>query len=153
MRNLRSNARKLWYATYQGKDYRRDENGDITGDYDAVYSAPVMFKANLSATRGTQGFTGTGTVADWFGADIDYSLIISTCDMTLPIDEFTLIWKTQPELDEHGLADPKTAQYKVASVAHGQRHMKYAIKEFDRTMPEPTPGQNNASSGPIIITD
>lgn len=96
MRNLIRNNRKMWYATYSDSVKTVDENGDYTGDDTAEYSDPVEFHANLSATRGTQGFTGTGASPDYFGADVDYALIISTAQMDLPINENTLIWTEQP---------------------------------------------------------
>lgn len=140
MRNLRANTRKLWYATYQGQRNVLDDNGDITGDIETVYSEPVAFRANLSATRGTQGFTGTGATYDYFGADIDYHLIISTANMNLPIDEYSLIWKHEPDVDGNNNVDYSKADYRVTSVARGLMHMKYAIKELNRTIPEPDIG-------------
>lgn len=129
MRNLIRNNRTMWYATFSNVVKPVDENGDYTGDDVPEYVEPVMFKANLSATRGTQGFTGTGASTDYFGADVDYSLIISTAQMDLPIDEHTLIWTEEPVHDPvTGLVDPNTAQYVVTAVAHGIYHMKYAIK-------------------------
>jgi hypothetical protein len=148
MRNNLRNSRKLWYATYLGQDYVRDENGDITGDLAVSWSEPVMFKASLSATRGTQGFTGTGERVDYFGADIDYSLIISTCNMSLPIDEYSLIWKHEPDVDANGQVDYSRADYRVTAVARGQRHMKYAIKELAKTtLPDPFERLTGASQG------
>ena len=131
MRNLIRNNRKMWYATYSAQTKQVDSNGDYTGDDSIEYVAPVEFHANLSATRGTQGFTGTGASVDYFGADVDYSLIISTAQMDLPIDEHTLIWTEEPANDaQSGLADPETAQYIVTAVAKGLYHMKYAIKRM-----------------------
>jgi hypothetical protein len=128
MRNLIRNNRQMWYAVYTKEDPETDENGDFTGDDSFSYGAPVEFRANLSATRGTQGFTGTGASDDYFGADVDYSLIISTADMTLPIDENTLIWTSQPVVVGK-VVDYSSAQYVVTAVARGLYHMKYAIKQ------------------------
>lgn len=131
MRNLIRNNRTMWYATFTDIVKGVDGNGDYTGDDIAEYVAPVEFHASLSATRGTQGFTGTGASVDYFGADIDYALIISTAQMDLPIDEHSLIWITQPVIDEQtGLVDPQTAEFIVTAVARGLYHMKYAIKRM-----------------------
>lgn len=129
MRNLIRNNRQMWYAVYSKEEPETDENGDFTGNDTYSYSAPVEFHANLSATRGTQGFTGTGASTDYFGADIDYALIISTADMTLPIDENTLIWTSQPVIVDEKV-DYSSAQYVVTAVARGLYHMKYAIKRL-----------------------
>ena len=129
MRDLRSNTKKIWYATYQEKTPIYDENGDFTGDYDAGYSKPESVRVNLSATRGTQGFTGTGASNEYFGADVKYDRIISTSKMNLPLDEYTLIWTKAPTkragTDEW---DYEKADYHVVAVAQGVKHMKYAIR-------------------------
>lgn len=133
MRNLVANNRQLWYSLYLGKSEGVDENGDFTGEGKPLYSDPVPFKANLSATRGTQGFTGTGSTINYFGSDVEYSLIISTADMTLPIDEDSLVWDMKPETDAFGNVDFDKARYTVTAVARGLVQMKYAIKRKPAT--------------------
>ena len=128
MRDLRSNTRKLWYSLYQEKTKVYDENGDFTGDYEEGYAEPVAFRANLSATRGTQGFTGTGASNEYFGSDVKYDLIISTSNMDLPIDEYSLIWTKTPAKTASGETDFEKAEYHVTAVARGIHHMKYAIR-------------------------
>ena len=132
MRDLIANTRDLWYATYTGDTLETDANGDYTGEKKKGYTNPVHFKANLSATRGTQGFTGTGVSFDYFGADVDYHLIISTARMDLPIDEYSIIWTEKPVKDAGGKYDPDTANFRVTAVARGLKHMKYAIKRIAR---------------------
>ena len=121
----------MWYATYQGVTDAVDANGDITGEHTVSYSEPVQFEANLSATRGTQGFTGTGASYDYFGADIQYDLIISTAQMDLPLDEFSLIWTKEPAV-VNGVVDYDSADFTVKAVARGLYHMKYAIRSLQR---------------------
>ena len=131
MRNLKSNNRTMWYATYQGVTDAVDANGDITGEPTVSYSEPVQFEANLSATRGTQGFTGTGASYDYFGADIQYDLIISTAQMDLPLDEYSLIWTKEPRVVD-GVVDYDSADFTVKAVARGLHHMKYAIRSLQQ---------------------
>lgn len=121
----------MWYATYQGVTDAVDTNGDITGEHTVSYSKPVQFEANLSATRGTQGFTGTGASYDYFGADIQYDLIISTAQMDLPLDEFSLIWTKEPVV-VNNVVDYDSADFTVKAVARGLHHMKYAIRSLQR---------------------
>lgn len=132
MRNLIRNNKTMWYATYGNDVPEIDDNGDMTGDMVPGYSKPVEFHANLSATRGTQGFTGTGASTDYFGSGIVYSLIISTAEMSLPIEEDSLIWTQEPVYldNEETVVDPQSAQYVVTAVARGLYHMKYAIKKL-----------------------
>ena len=132
MRDLLSNCKDLWYATYTGETATVDSNGDLTGDHSASYSAPVHIKANLSATRGTQGFTGTGASYDYFGADIKYDLIISTSRMDLPINEYTLVWTSPPAMIGDTV-DYTKAGYRVTAVARGIHHMKYAIRSLQHS--------------------
>lgn len=123
MRNLRKNARKLWYATYEDKQEILDENGDFTGEYKNGYSAPVKFSASLSAGRGEAGNSA-------FGVDVDFTRTISTVDTTLPIKETSLIWyETEPKLLDDGTADPKSADYTVAAKpADGLNSLVIALK-------------------------
>ena len=130
MRDLRSNTRKLWYSNSKGLEDVLDEYGFPTGDPKKVITDPVMFRANLSATRGTQGFTGTGESNDYFGSDIDYSLIISTSRMDLPIAEDTIIWNAEPQKTEDDEWDCNTNAFRVTAVARGLHHMKYAVKRM-----------------------
>ena len=130
MRDLRSNTRKLWYSNSERLVDTLDEYGFPTGDQKKVMTDPVMFRANLSATRGTQGFTGTGESNDYFGSDIDYSLIISTSRMDLPIAEDTIIWNAEPQKTEDGEWDCNTNAFRVTAVARGLHHMKYAVKRM-----------------------
>lgn len=132
MRDLRSNTRQMWYALYQGQTDAVDENGDYTGGHTISYTQPVAFRASLSATRGTQGFTGTGVEYDYFGADVKYDLIISTANMSLPIDEHSLIWTDTPETDGSGNVIFSEADFRVKAVARGLHHMKYAIRSLQK---------------------
>ena len=128
MRDLMSNSRNLWYAKYVGETMEVDENGDLTGERIPTYSEPVLFRANLSATRGTQGFTGTGSSYDYFGSDVKYDLIISTANMALPLDEHCVVWTREPETKQDGSVDYDKAGFRVTAVARGIHHMKYAIR-------------------------
>lgn len=128
MRDLASNTKRLWYSLYQGKQKVYDSNGDFTGQYTEAYTEPVMIRANLSATRGTQGFTGTGASNDYFGSNVRYDRIISTCRMDLPINEHTVIWTHQPQEQAGGGYDYESAEYRVTAVAVGVQHTKYAIR-------------------------
>lgn len=109
MRNLKKDERDMWYALYEGMSPILDENGDETGDYTMKYSAPVAFRASLSAGNGS-------AQREVFGVDIDFTRSISTADLSLPIIETSLVWyETKPGLLEDGSADPNTADYEVAA--------------------------------------
>lgn len=115
MRSMARNERRFWYALYVGKVDVVDSNGDKTGDKEFKYSAPVEFWAVLSPGRGVSGFGGS-SYPDVYGADIDAERKLITTDLTLPVDETSLIWKSEPTTLEDGSADPSSADYSVASV-------------------------------------
>lgn len=122
MRSLKKNQQLIWYSTYadQITIYERDENGEIVYvDVEktipkiiserAGYSKPVSFCANVSAGKGT-------AQEEVFGKDIDFTRTISTTDLTLPIDELSLVWiESEPKYLEDGTVDPNSADYKVAA--------------------------------------
>lgn len=123
MRDLKKNQRKLYYATYKGRQPILDSAGDETGDFRIAYSPPVEFYANLSPGKGS-------AQAAVFGTDIDFTRSISTTDMDLPITETSLAWyETEPVLLGDGTADPASADYEVAAPpADGLNELVIALK-------------------------
>lgn len=113
MRTLVRNERQFWYATFAGKTDIIDENGDVAGQK-VSYSKPVEFWAALSPGQGYSGFGGTA-YRGYFGVDVDADRRIISSDLTLPIDETTLIWKSEPVVLEDGTADPESADFTVAA--------------------------------------
>lgn len=125
MRDLRRNQRKMYYSLYMAQE--NDSDFDVL-DTVAKYSAPVEFKAGLSA--------GTSDADDSpFGKDISYDRIISTVDKSLPITETSLIWyETEPMLLEDGSADASSADYKVAAMPlDGLDGIRIAIKRIAKS--------------------
>lgn len=123
MRGLRKNMQKVYYSLYsrQVTVYERDENGEIIcNEIDgekipkivaerAEYSKPAFLYANVSAGKGS-------AQEDVFGKDIDFNRTISTADLTLPIDELSIVWiESEPVYLEGGTVDPNSADYKVAA--------------------------------------
>lgn len=123
MRSLKKNMQKLYYSLYskQITIYEKNENGEIIYDEidgekypriiaeKAGYSKPIPFDINISAGKGT-------AQAKVFGTDVDFTRSISTTDLTLPIDELSLVWiESEPKCLEDGTADPNSADYKVAT--------------------------------------
>lgn len=138
MRSLRKNRQRLFYATYSNSIivYEKDENGNIVHvEVDgslipviekemAGYSEPKEFYANISAAKGTSD-------SEVFGVSLDYTKTISTCDMTLPISETSLIWfETEPAYNADGTVDSNSADYSVAAIARSLNNVVYAIKKL-----------------------
>ena len=141
MRDLRKNMQSLHYSLYseQITVYERDEKGEVV--YDEVddqkipriiseragYSKPVFFEANVSAGKGS-------AQEDVFGKDIDFTRTISTTDLTLPIDELSLVWiESEPKYLEDGTVDPNSADYKVAAKpARSLNQLMIALKALPK---------------------
>lgn len=128
MRSLRRNKKHVYYATYNNKTPIMDENGFDAGESSAGYSKPAVFYANVSAAKGI-------SQEEVFGKSLDYSRTIITCDMTLPIDEFSRIWiESKPTLNEDGTADGDSADYSVVAVAKSLNSVAYALKKLQKSM-------------------
>ena len=126
MLQLRKNTQKIWYSTLSLSEDEVDENGDFTGHKVTKYSKPVMKRVNLSPARGT-------AETDIFGSNLRYSKTLSTSHMNLAIDERTLIWDEEPELDAEERPDPLTAKYRVVGIARGHYHVHYALRQMNPT--------------------
>ena len=141
MRSLRKNMQKVYYSLYSGQItvYERDEVGEIVYDeidgelYPRIiteiagYSKPVFFDANASAGKGS-------AQEDVFGKDIDFSRTISTTDLTLPIDELSIVWiESEPVYSDDGSVDPDSADYKVAAKpARSLNQLMIALKALPK---------------------
>lgn len=121
MRNARVNQKTIYYATYQDNIPIMD--GDYeTGEYESGYSNPIEVKMNVSASKGEASVQP-------FGTDVQYSKVLCTCDMDLPIDENTVLWvDIAPTLNEDGSTDTDY-DYKVIKVAKGLQNVLYAIEK------------------------
>ena len=141
MRSLKKNMQRLFYSLYSEeiKVYQRDEYGNIIyvevdGELKPIelgtqagYNKPVLFYANISAGRGNSQDAP-------FGSDVDYTRTISTCDMTCPINELSLIWiENEPKYNADGTVDSDSADYKVAAyLAKGLNNLDYAIRKLPK---------------------
>lgn len=123
MRDCKKNQQKIYYATYSDQitEYYRDSDGNII--YDEIdgdliprikferagYSNPVPFDFETSAGKGT-------AQTEVFGSNVDFSRTISTTNMSIQIDELSLIWiENEPKYLSDGTVDPDSADYKVAA--------------------------------------
>lgn len=137
MRSLKKNKRRIYFATYseQITIYKKDDDGntvyeDIDGELIPViiaekagYSEPKEFYANISAGKGT-------SQEEVFGVSLDYTKTISTSDMSLPLDERSLIWfETEPIYNADGTVNEASADYSVVGIAKSLNNVVYALKK------------------------
>ena len=120
LRNLKKNAKELWYSNYSGKVPIVDGNGDETGDCNSGYAYPVAFLATLSASRGN-------AYADMFGTNLSYARTLATVEK-LPIKEESLIWVSEPVMKADGTVDSDSADYTVVGIADGLNGLVVALK-------------------------
>lgn len=85
MRGLARNKTKLFYAQPVSRTEIVDEYGNVTGQGEIVYSAPVEIYMNIGYA------TGDSTV-DQFGINSSGTRRLMTCDMDCPIAEDTILW-------------------------------------------------------------
>ncbi len=85
MRTLERNKQTIYYALYEGKEPLTDEYGNPTGEYEVLYSEPVLLKINVSAARGEYS-------TRQFGETENYDKVLVTDDINIPITETSLLW-------------------------------------------------------------
>ena len=96
MRTMLRNKSRFAYALYESKRQKTDEYGNITGEYEIIYSNPVSFSGNISAAKGE-------TSTRQFGENESYDKVIVLDNDAPPIDEYTVLWvDTAPQVDETG---------------------------------------------------
>jgi len=115
MQSLASNMEKIEYALYLGvQDILVD--GKRTGDKAETYAPPKEFWIYVSPSKGE-------AVDEPFGINEEYTNVMSTCDMSCPIAEDTILWIRKSS------ANGAKHNYVVKAVARGLNSIKYAIKK------------------------
>lgn len=129
MRCLKRNRIKFYYALYDHSEPFTDEYGNETGEFETFYSDPQPFKANISAATGQ-------SVAELFGANLDYDKSMTLDLFAPPIDEFSVLWIDRlPELNEEGKTDTPH-DYIVKKVAKSLNHTVLALKKVNVSAPK-----------------
>ena len=113
MRTLERNKQTIYYALYEGKKPLTDEYGNPTGEYEVLYSEPVLLKINVSAARGEYS-------TRQFGEMENYDRILVTNDINLPISETSILW-----IDS--LDTTKPHDYIVKKVAKSLNTISYTV--------------------------
>ena len=117
MRLLRRNKQTIYYALYEGKKPLTDEYGNSTGEYEVLYSEPILLKINVSAARGEYS-------TRQFGEMENYDKILVTDDINLPISETSILW-----IDS--LDTTKPHDYIVKKVAKSLNSVSYAVSKVN----------------------
>lgn len=99
MRSLSRNQQTIWYALYDGEVEETDENGYSTGETVKKYSKPVPCRICVSQNKGE-------TEDTLFGKSQDYDRTMTSHDMSLKIDEHSILWvDVEPHINDDGTTD------------------------------------------------
>ena len=117
MRGLKRNMQPFYYALYQSLQDAVDSDGLKTGEKVKTYNNPVRMKANISPARGDAS-------VEVFGKELNYTKVISTCNMNCLITEESILWiGKNPNTEPHN--------YVVVKIAKSLNSILYAVKEVD----------------------
>lgn len=116
--------RKFYYATYEGKNELIDDYGNKTGEYEVMYSNPILCKGNISSAQGEMQ-------SKQFGDSESYDKVIVLDNINTPINEYSILWVDNlPTIN-----DDKTTKtphdYIVRVVARSLNNVSIAIKKVD----------------------
>ena len=117
MRALKRNKRTFWYALYGQEVELTDADGNYTGETEIGYGDPVECKANISPATGQSNM-------EMFGNLTDYDRVIVSDDLTLPIDENSVLWIDRTPTDG-------THDYVVRRVAKSLNSVAIAVRKVD----------------------
>ena len=112
MRDLKRNQRTFYYATVTGTEPMLDEYGNDTLETRTIYSAPIVSKANISATIGEDA-------VEIFGTQTEYSRTVSMANC--PLKEGDKVWFGTDPMGENN--------YTVAKVADSKNGCLVALRE------------------------
>ena len=124
MRTLTRNKIRIYYANYRNKIPLKDEYGNLTGEYEISYDAPVEVKANVSAASGE-------ATTRQFGDDVRYDRIIVIDDPAVPITETSILWiDALPEIAKDG-STYTPHDYIVKQVATSLNSVSIAVSKVN----------------------
>ena len=122
MRCMVRNKTKFYYASYIGKTEIVDEYGNLTGEYDVLYTIPREYKGNISAAQGEMQ-------SRQFGESESYDKVIVLDDRDAPVNEHSILWvDTLPHLNADGSTNTPH-DYIVKKVARSLNGVSIAIRK------------------------
>lgn len=122
MRSLIRNNSKFYYAKYDNKKEIIDEYGNTTGQYELIYSKPIMTQGNISAAKGE-------IQNQQFGDSENYDKVIVLDNKDIQIDEYSILWvDTLPIINDDGFTDTPH-DYIVRQVARSLNSISIAISK------------------------
>lgn len=128
MRTLQRNKRDVWYALYTCEQEVVDADGNYTGETEITYAEPVKIRANVSPATGQSN-------VEMFGNFTDYDHIVVTDEVSIPVNENSVMWIDAEPVDGKGIIG---YDYIVQRVARSFNSVAIAVRDVDVEV-EPTP--------------
>lgn len=122
MRTAQRNATAFWYRLYTGKTELTDEYGNATGEYEVTYSAPVKAFANISPATGISSIEQFGTLEN-------YDKVLVTTDMTLPVNEDSVLYIDTLPVQDLATHEWSVHDYIVRRVAKSLNGISIAVRK------------------------
>lgn len=116
MRTLQRNRRPVAYAFYDGVTELRDEDGNLTGEYEVQYTAPVKAMMNVSGGRGQADIA-------LFGLTQTFARTATTEDLKTPFNTQTVFWVEK--------GPPEPFDYRVVAVSRTINQVVLALAEVE----------------------
>lgn len=85
MRSLLKNQQPVFYKLFEGEQEIVDQYGNATGSYAPIYGEIRSAMLSVSPNKGS-------TEVEQFGTLLNYDRTMTTADITVPIDENTVLW-------------------------------------------------------------
>lgn len=124
MRCMTRNKSTFYYSTIVRKEELQDEYGNNTGEYEVIYSNPIVCKGNISAAQGE-------VETRQFGDSESYDKVIVLDNRNIPIDEYSILWvDTLPIINDDGTTDTPH-DYIVKKVARSLNNVSIAIRKVN----------------------
>lgn len=117
MRTVKRNKRPVAYAFYNGVTELRDDDGNLSGEYEVSYTDPVKTLMNVSGGRGQADIA-------LFGLTQTFARTATTEDLNTPFNTQTVFWVE---------ADPDTEpfDYRVVAVSRTINQVVLALAEVE----------------------
>lgn len=117
MRTVKRNKRPVAYAFYEGVTELKDADGNLTGEYEVSYTAPVSTLMNVSGGRGQADIA-------LFGLTQTFARTATTEDLDTPFNTQTVFWV---ETDR----DTEPFDYRVVAVSRTINQVVLALAEVE----------------------
>ena len=117
MRTVKRNKRPVAYAFYNGVTELRDDDGNLSGEYEVSYTEPVKTLMNVSGGRGQADIA-------LFGLTQTFARTATTEDLTTPFNTQTVFWVENDP-------DAEPFDYRVVAVSRTINQVVLALAEVE----------------------